>query len=144
MQSTLHPIINKCHMKINTPILSTQSRQIFRPPHQNQYHSRAHTLPDKCDAINAPPNNQQVPHENQYKNNGNSTSSSDSLFAAALLWLLLLKNWGGGGIAKKITSPKGNTWEALQCVKMYQEAQERVCYPFKVLTPVRAKIFDLT
>ena len=41
---------------------------------------------------------------------------------------------------KKIASLTGNTWEALQCVRLYQKAPESACLTFKVLTLARADL----
>ena len=46
-------------------------------------------------------------------------------------------------LAKKLASLIGNTWEALQRVRLHQKAPEGACRPFKVLTLARPKMFEL-
>ena len=45
--------------------------------------------------------------------------------------------------AKQIASLTGNTWGALQCVKLNQKAPEVAFRPFKVLTLALPKMFEL-
>ena len=45
--------------------------------------------------------------------------------------------------AKKIASLTGNTWEAIQYVRLHQKAPEGACSPFKVLTLAHTKMFEL-
>ena len=45
---------------------------------------------------------------------------------------------------KQITLLTKNTWEALQCVRLYQRAPEGACHPLKVMTLARPNIFELT
>ena len=61
--------------------------------------------------------------------------------AAAVLWPLWLEN--PVLIQKKIASLTGNTWEALQCVRLNQKAPEGACRPFKVLTLAPPKTLEL-
>ena len=44
--------------------------------------------------------------------------------------------------SKTITSLTGNTWEALQCVRLYQRAPKSACHPLKVMTLAQPKIFE--
>ena len=44
---------------------------------------------------------------------------------------------------KQLALPTGKTWEALQCVRKHRNAPEIVSRPFKVLTLVRSKMFEL-
>ena len=46
--------------------------------------------------------------------------------------------------SQRVSPPTGNTLETLQCVRVHRKALERACHPFKVLTLVCAKIFNLT
>ena len=62
--------------------------------------------------------------------------------AAAVLWPLCLKNVVFFK-RKKLASITGNTWEALQCIRLHQKAPEDACRPFKVLTLARPKMFEL-
>ena len=62
--------------------------------------------------------------------------------ASAVLWPLKIEN-PVFFLLKKLTSPMGNTWEALQCSRWHQNAPEYASRPFKVLTLVRAKMIDV-
>ena len=46
--------------------------------------------------------------------------------------------------SQKIFSPTGNTLESLQCIIYHHNSPEGESCPFKVITLVRAKMFDIT
>ena len=116
--------------------------------HQNQYHSKLHTPPEKCGAsvkCKPPPGNQQAPQVSQYKKNSKNTplsNSSNLSITAAILWPLLIKT-PVFFLAKKIATLTGNIWEYLQCVRWHQHNPECDSYPLKVLALVCTKMINI-
>ena len=88
--------------------------------------------------------NQEAPQEIQDKKNGTDTPFLGlpvSSISAAVSWPPWLEK--PVFLQKKPSLLTGDTWEALQCIRLHRKYLEGACRSFKVLTLAHPKIFEL-